>query len=389
MLKKVFGIGLLAVLAACADEEITKQPNTPLPTIDVSKVIYEPVQSWFTFTTRLQAPEKVSLMPRVSGVIETVEFKDGQSVNKGDLLVTLDDRTFKAQVSRLEAQVKSARAALEQAANEQKRAAQLVKRKAISAEQAEARDTAVKQRSAELMALRAQLESAKLDLEFTKIYAPISGTISRAFITKGNNVNANQSVISNIVSNDQVYAYFDVDERTWNRYFSTINADSNLPTRLELSGQNGQEFFGRVDFVDNSINENTGTLQVRAVFDATKSNLKVGSFGRVQISTTKPVERVLVPERSIGTDLENRFVLTLNEENTLQYSIVTLGERYGTFRAIENGLNADSIIAVNGPAKVGPNSKITPKNVTLDISNTSLIMASNSTSLPNKRLAQD
>lgn len=93
------------------------------------------------------------------------------------------------------------------------------------------------------MALRAQLESAKLDLEFTKIYAPISGTISRAFITKGNNVNANQSVISNIVSNDQVYAYFDVDERTWNRYFSTINADSNLPTRLELSGQNGQEFF--------------------------------------------------------------------------------------------------------------------------------------------------
>lgn len=144
MLKKVFGIGLLSVLAACADEEITKQPNTPLPTIDVSKVIYEPVQSWFTFTTRLQAPEKVSLMPRVSGVIETVEFKDGQSVNKGDLLVTLDDRTFKAQVSRLEAQVKSARAALEQAANEQKRAAQLVKRKAISAEQAEARDTAVK-----------------------------------------------------------------------------------------------------------------------------------------------------------------------------------------------------------------------------------------------------
>lgn len=389
MLKKVFGIGLLSVLAACADEEITKQPNTPLPTIDVSKVIYEPVQSWFTFTTRLQAPEKVSLMPRVSGVIETVEFKDGQSVNKGDLLVTLDDRTFKAQVSRLEAQVKSARAALEQAANEQKRAAQLVKRKAISAEQAEARDTAVKQRSAELMALRAQLESAKLDLEFTKIYAPISGTISRAFITKGNNVKANQSVISNIVSNDQVYAYFDVDERTWNRYFSTINADSNLPTRLELSGQNGQEFFGRVDFVDNSINENTGTLQVRAVFDATKSNLKVGSFGRVQISTTKPVERVLVPERSIGTDLENRFVLTLNEENTLQYSIVTLGERYGTFRAIENGLNADSIIAVNGPAKVGPNSKVTPKNVTLDISNTSLIMASNSTSLPNKRLAQD
>ncbi|MCV5222864.1 biotin/lipoyl-binding protein, partial [Escherichia coli] len=116
----------------------------PLPTIDVSKVIYEPVQSWFTFTTRLQAPEKVSLMPRVSGVIETVEFKDGQSVNKGDLLVTLDDRTLKAQVSRLEAQVKSARAALEQAANEQKRAAQLVKRKAISAEQAETRDTAVK-----------------------------------------------------------------------------------------------------------------------------------------------------------------------------------------------------------------------------------------------------
>ncbi|AYO20030.1 efflux RND transporter periplasmic adaptor subunit [Vibrio owensii] len=378
MLKKAVVTGIsLAVLSACSsdDKPATQQAPAFVP-VDVATVAYEPVQSWFTFTTRLEAPQEVSLMPRVSGVIETIEFEDGQAVQKGDLLATLDARTFEAEVARLEAQLLSAKASLEQAKSDLRRASKLVERRAISQEQAESRSTSVKQRKSEVLALQAQLKSAKLDLEFTQIYAPISGTISNAFITEGNNVTANQSIISNIVSNDKVYAYFNVDERTWNRNFSDTTAASKTPARLQLTGKEQRPYFGYIDFINNTIDPNTGTLQVRAVFNANNRPLRVGSFGRVQITTSLPKEEVLIPERAIGTDLENRFVLTMNKDHVLQYQQVEVGERYGKYRAITQGLDSDDIIAVNGPAKVGPSTQIQPRNVELDLTSVPLILAS-------------
>lgn len=377
MYKKMIAASvLLAVLNGCSDEEAqTLAPLKVLPELDIAQVAQEPVQQWFTYTTRLEAPKEVALMPRVSGMIETIEFQDGQRVEKGDLLVTLDARPFVARVEQLKAQQASALAALSQAKSERKRADELIKRKAISAEQAETRSTAVKQRAAELSAIVAQLKSAQLDLDFTRIYAPISGTISHAFITEGNNVNANQSVLTDIVSNGEVYAYFNVDERTWNRYFSETTVESALPARLTLSGQANKSVTGRVDFVDNAIDVNTGTLTVRAVFDSNKHPLLVGSFGRVQITTSDEQDVLLVPERAIGTDLENRFVLTMNEANVLEYRPIELGERYGKYRAVINGLESSDYIAVNGPAKVGPNTEITPRPVNLDLSSTPLTLA--------------
>lgn len=172
MYKKMIAASvLLAVLNGCGDEEAqTLAPLKVLPELDIAQVAQEPVQQWFTYTTRLEAPKEVALMPRVSGMIETIEFQDGQRVEKGDLLVTLDARPFAARVEQLKAQQASALAALSQAKSERKRADELIKRKAISAEQAETRSTAVKQRAAELSAIVAQLKSAQLDLDFTRIY---------------------------------------------------------------------------------------------------------------------------------------------------------------------------------------------------------------------------
>lgn len=370
--KKLLSVGVIFLaLTACSDEskEAPVAQQKTLTQIDVAQVISKPVQAWFTYTTRLEAPQQVALKPRVSGVIESIEFIEGQDVKEGDLLFTLDNRPFLAQVARLKAQIESAKASLEQATNEADRAANLRKTNAISSEQAESRYTAVKKSRADLDALSAQLAVAKLDLEFAKIRSPINGVISRAEITKGNTVNGNQSVLTSIVSHDKMYAYFDIDERTWNENFSNVTAKQALPVSMQRLGDNNFKYSGVVDFIDNTVNENTGTLRVRAVFNRAEAPLRAGSFARLRIATKDAVERILIPEKAIGTDLKNRFVLTIDENNTLQYKPIELGDKYGEYRAIISGLNAGDIIAVNGPARVGPGMPIKPNKIELDTSN--------------------
>lgn len=361
-------------LASCSDEQTAPQQQRPLQTIDVANVIVKPVQNWHTFTSRLEAPEQVDLKPRISGVIEKIAFEEGKKIKQGDLLFQLDDRPFRAIVSSLQAQISSAEAALEQAKSEEERAIRLTERKAMSTEQAESRTSTLRQRQAQLDALQAQLTAAKLDLEFSSIRAPIDGIISRANITKGNNVIAGQSVLTTIVSDKAMYAYFDIDERTWNTSFSNVtSADKQQVVMQKLGQKTGQDSFpyeGHIDFIDNQINAATGTLRVRAVFNNEQSEstaqLRAGSFARIKLAANGIAEKIIVPDRAIGTDLKNRFVLTVGEGNVLQYKAVQVGELYGTFRAIESGLTVDDIIAVNGPARVGPGMPIAPNNIELD-----------------------
>lgn len=340
--------------------------------IDVAKVAVENVQAWHTYTTRLESPEVVTLMPRVSGIVEQVAFTEGQSVSEGDLLFQIDPRPFQAQVARLKAQIKSAEAALEQAIKSEKRAVNLGKTSAIAVEQIETRVANTKQRRADLLALHAELEAAQLNLSFTRITSPIDGLISRAEITKGNNVNANQSVLTNIISTEQMYAYFNIDERTWNGQFHDVTAQDQLPVILELTGNNDQKYGGYVDFIDNTVNPSTGTLRVRATFNTHDNSLRAGSFARLKLAANDSQVKVLVPERAIGTDLKNQFVLTVTPDNVLEYRQVKVGARFGKFRAIDSGLKANDVIAVNGPAKVGPGMTISPRNVTLDLSKVAL-----------------
>ena len=357
----------VATLSACGEQE-APQAQMPLTEIDVAQVVEKPVQAWFTYTTRLEAPQEVSLTPRVSGVVESIEFVEGQQVQKGQLLFRLDARPFEAQVARLKAQIASAQAAFEQASNEERRGKKLRSKKAISAEESESRTTTARQRHAELLALQAQLQAAELDLEFTQITSPITGLISRAEITRGNNVTANQSVLTTIVSNQEMYAYFDVDERTWNKNFSDVSAQSELPALLQLTGSEAFGHMGVIDFIDNAIDEATGTLRVRARFLPSTGALRAGSFARVKVAASDVRESIVVPDRAIGTDLKNRFVLTVNEQNALEYRLVSLGERYGKYRVVTKGLTAQDRIAVNGPAKVGPGMPISPRMVELDLS---------------------
>lgn len=365
-------ITMSLAITACTQEPnqgVTQQP--PLQSIDVAEVLYKPVQNWHTYTSRLESPEEVALMPRVSGVIEHISFKEGDEVKEGDLLFQLDNRPFTAIVASLEAQVLSAKALLSQAQSEAKRAIRLTERKAISTEQAESRTSTLLQREAQLAALEAQLTAAQLDLEFTSIRSPINGVISRANITRGNNVLAGQSVLTSIVSNHEMYAYFDIDERTWNSSFANVTAASKQQVVMQNVGQKDFPYNGYINFIDNQINPSTGTLRVRAVFadDSKINQLRAGAFARIKLAATAISNQILVPERAIGTDLKNRFVLTVGANNVLEYKLVEVGERYGKLRAITTGLTQGDIVAVNGPARVGPGMPISPTNVTIDTNN--------------------
>lgn len=364
---------LIALVITGCNPQSEQQAAAPAPTaIDVAPVAFEAVQRWHTYTTRLESPEVVTLMPRVSGVIHEISFNEGQQVKKGDVLFQIDPRPFQAQVDRLKAQIISAEAALEQAKNKELRALNLNKQSAISEEQVESRVAESKQRFADLLALRAQLDAAQLDLAFTQVKSPIDGVISRADITRGNNVTANTSVLTTIIANEEMYAYFNIDERTWNSEFNEVTSSTPMPVTLTLTGNKSAKHYGFIDFVDNTINPSTGTLRVRASFDNDNAVLKPGAFARLQLASNDVANKILVPDRAIGTDLKNRFVLTVSEENILEYKLVEVGERHGSFRVINKGLALSDRVAVNGPAKVGPGMPITPRSVTLDLSTVKL-----------------
>ncbi|WP_409425836.1 efflux RND transporter periplasmic adaptor subunit [Pseudoalteromonas sp. RW-H-Ap-1] len=376
----------LITLTGCAEESTAQSaPAQQYQAIDVAQVLVKPVQSWHTYTTRLESPQEVALMPRVSGIIDSIEFKEGDAVKEGDVLFRLDDRSFRATVASLQAQVKSAQAALEQAKSEASRAVRLTERKAISTEQAQARTSTLRQREAQLAALKAQLKAAELDLEFTSVVSPINGIISRANITKGNNVLAGQSVLTSIVSNDKMYAYFDVDERTWNNAFDEVTAATKQPVVMQKVGQSDFNYNGHINFIDNQINASTGTLRVRAVFEDRSNELRSGSFARIKLAANAIRETVIIPDRAIGTDLKNRFVLTVGENNVLQYKLVTVGERYGALRAITSGLEQGDVIAVNGPARVGPGMPISPNKVTINTQGVAFTLSANPADLVAKQ----
>ena len=356
------------VLSGCESSQssVNQQSQNPAPSIEVVTTQSFEIQPWKTYTTRIEAPETVQLRPRVSGVVETVHFLEGQSVEAGDLLITLDSRHLSARVDQLEAELDSAQAAMRQAQNEYERAERLIQQQAISKEQAELRQSSAQQRKADVGSIRARLAQAKLDLSYASIRAPISGTISRAEITAGNNVSAHQSLLTNITSDQTRYAYFNMEERTWYRFFGQRENAISTPVVVQLIGEEGYPHRGVIDFVDNEIESNSGTLRIRAVLPDDNGQLLPGAFARIRLAVAEASDKILVPDSAIATDLENRFVLALDENNQAMYTQVTLGERFGKFRVVETGLKKGVSIVANGTAKIGPGTTIEPVQADMD-----------------------
>jgi multidrug efflux system membrane fusion protein len=362
------GMALL-VVAGCKRPSVQQPP--PAPAVTVAPVERREVVEWDEFTGRTEPVQSVEVRPRVSGYIQEVRFESGQLVKKGDVLFVIDPRWHKAEFDRLQAEAERARAQQENAKREADRTTQLLANKAISTEEADARVTRFQQARASLLAAEAARDSAKLDLDYTEVHAPIDGRISRALLTEGNYVNGvagAASLLTTLVSVDPVYAYVDVDEDTLLKFNSLAhakrletNGEGQIPVELQLADEKEFPHLGHIESFDNRLDPNTGSILLRAVFPNHDGRIVPGMFARIRVPLSERHTALLVDERAVGTDQAQKYVLMLTSTNTVAYQSVKLGPVIDGKRIVRDGVNAGDKIVVNGLQRVRPGMPVTPQ----------------------------
>ena len=340
------------------------QQQMPPPNVTIAPVEKKEIVEWSEFTGRVEPVESVEVRPRVSGYIQEVRFQSGQLVKKGDVLFVIDPRWNQAVFDQRQAEY-------EQARREEERTAQLLANQAISTEEADAR-------KARYDEAKAALDSARLDLEYTQVRAPIDGRVSRALLTGGNYVSGvagSASLLTTIVSVDPVYVNADIDEAAYLKFNDLVRAKKlgdddggKIPVELELADEQGFPHRGHIESFDNHLNPGTGSILLRAVFRNDTGSIVPGLFARIRIPLSDRHPALLVDERAIGTDQSQKFVLALTPTNTVAYQPVQLGPLVEGQRVVRSGLQAGDEIVVNGLERVRPGMPVTVAKETLNAS---------------------
>ena len=361
-------LGLTLFLAGCGAKSADPPPP---PAVTVAPVLERDINEWDEFTGRLQAVDEVEIRPRVSGYIKRVTFPEGKEVRKGEVLFEIDARPYQADLARAEAQLEQARTASELAAREVQRAQRLVSVKAISQEEFDSRTSAQANGLASVRAAEAAVQTARLNLGWTQVRSPIAGRVSNAQVTAGNLVQAGPptaTLLTTVVSLDPIYAYFEGDEQTYLKYTTLARAgtrpssrDVRNPIYMGLANEEGQfPHKGYVDFVDNRLDPETGTIRARAVFSNKDRLFTPGLFARMKLVGSGRYHAALVLDRAIGTDQDKKFVLVLKPDKTVEYRSVQPGRLVDGLRVISSGLKGGEQIVINGLQRVRPGMKVTP-----------------------------
>ena len=354
----------LSLLAAGGCKRQVSTPPPPPPTVTVAKPVARKIVEHSEYTGRLAAIENVDVRPRVSGYINEIDFKDGALVKKGDLLFVIDPRPYQAALGQTQGQLKQAQAQKELSDRNFSRAQTLQETKVSSKEEFDQAATNRNQGDAQVATAQAASDAAKLNLDFTRITAPIDGRVSRELVTVGNLVASDATVLTNIVSVDPIYAYADVDERTVIAYQHLINEgkvkdarDSTIQVAVSLAGEQGFPHKGFIDFVDNQINAATGTLSIRGEFPNKDGGLLPGMFIRMQIPTSAEHDALLITDRAVGSDQGQKFLLVVNGDKVEQRN-VALGPIVDGLRIVTGGLQPDDQVIINGLMKARPGSQV-------------------------------
>ena len=369
--------GLCLALAGCARAP-SEAPAAVPPPVTVSYPVERQVTDYADYTARTAAVDSVELRARVSGYLDKVNFKEGGLVKKGDVLFEIDPRTYQAVLEQAQGNLASLEARVQRLDADLARAKQLIGTHAISREDFDKVAGDYGEAVASRTAAQAAVKRAQLDLDFTKVVAPVSGRISRTLVTVGNLVQAGDltggTLLTTIVSVDPMYAYFDVDEPTVLRVKQLIREgkakkpDDEIPVGLGLANEDGFPHHGTINFIDNQVNPRTGTQRVRGVFANKDEALSPGYFARVRVPIGVPHQTLLVTDRALDTDQGQKVVYVVDKENQVASRPVRLGALHDGLREITAGLKPGERVIVNGLQQVQPGVAVEPNLVDMPTS---------------------
>lgn len=374
---------LCALLSACERQPATTSPPPP-PQVTVSQPVIRDVVEWDEYTGRLEAVESVEIRARVSGYLQSVHFTDGAVVKKNALLFVIDPRPYQAELNRTQAGLEQALARFERTQKDLLRAQQLVRSRAVSQEEVDTRSADQREAQEAVQAARAAVDAARLNVEFTQVKAPISGRISRQLVTEGNLINGgtgDATLLTTIVSLDPIYGYFDVDERSYLKYSrlwrngngngngarpgsrdaKAPGSDAKISVSLGLANETGFPHQGYLDFINNRLDPNTGTMTGRAIFPNPDLTLVPGLFARTRVPGSGQYEALLIPDEAIGSDQTQRFAFVVNDQNTVEYRKVEVGPMIDGLRVIRDGLKPEDWVIVNGVQRVRAGARVDPQ----------------------------
>jgi RND family efflux transporter MFP subunit len=344
------------------------KPAAPIK-VEISQPLAREVVDHEDFTGRTAAVESATIRARVSGMLDKVLFKAGSLVKQGDLLFQLDPRPYQAELDRANAEVVRTEARLKRAAVDAERVKKLMEGKSITREDYDRALADADEAKASVQVAQAGREAARLNLDFTRIAAPISGRIGRPLLTAGNVVQADTTDLATVVSGDPMFVYFDADERTVLRLRQMIREgklkEAGAPVQLGLANEDGYPRRGVIDFMDNQVSPATGTLQLRAVFPNADQVLLPGLFARVRLATSAPYKALLVPERAINSDQGEKYVFVANDKNVAERRPVKLGSRQDGLRVVTEGITPEDRVIVNSAGGVKDGAAVEPKRVSI------------------------
>jgi RND family efflux transporter MFP subunit len=325
------------------------------------------IVEWDEFTGRFEAVDRVDVRARVSGYLDSIHFQDGQFVKQGDLLFVIDQRPYEAAVAVARAAMSRAESQLQLADLELTRGERLIKQHAISAEESDTRRASRQVASANLAAARAAVRAAELDLGYTRITAPLSGRISSHRVSLGNLITGDQGpALTTIVSLDPLHFVFDASETEYLKFARLRGSSgdlgaSGLPAELHLLDEENWNYKGHLDFIDNTMDQGTGTIRMRAVFPNPNNLLLPGIFGRLRLPASEPYQAILIPDKAVVADQSAKVVMTVAEDGTVVPHVVKLGPLHEKLRIVRSGLSADDRVIVKGLLRARPGSKVTPQ----------------------------
>ncbi|MBS0446085.1 MAG: efflux RND transporter periplasmic adaptor subunit [Proteobacteria bacterium] len=364
-----------AVFSVESSSAGTPPAAPPALPVSVATVTQSEVAPWDEFSGRLEAVERVDIRSRVAGTVQAVHFREGALVKSGDLLLTIDPAPYAAEADRAQAQLLAAQARAAYAKSELDRARRLLDDHAIAQREFDERANAQLESDANLRAAQAALQSARLNLGYTQVRAPVAGRVGKLEITVGNLVAAGPGapVLTTLVSVSPIYASFDADEQVVARALRETAGDGGsrsqldrIPVRMGTSASTDLPYAGHLQLVDNQVDAKSGTVRVRAVFDNADGSLIPGQFARLQMGQVKAAPALLVNERAVGTDQNKKFVMVVAADNTVAYREVTLGANVNGLRIVTAGLKPNERIVVNGLQRVRPGAVVAPQAVAMD-----------------------